>query len=204
MKPKYQRQDCTISIAGATTMEATLAPPYTLKIRLGNAEFDGCGPEESIRADYILFLEAHKICFSGNGSVASQGTAPAAASGTQQSAPTDDSWTDPLEAAWDRAYLRKDGKLSLHVLPTGKSANSDALLLLIYGFQSLLGLDAVPSVGLMDAAQQSGLRIDRVERNLTPDHRKLIIKGGNGKGTRYSLNNRGLKVAQELLERLFD
>ena len=102
------------------------------------------------------------------------------------------------------AYLRKDNKLSLHVLPKTKNSVADSLVLLIYGFQKLLGLEAVSSIALMEAAKQSGLRIDRVDRNIPVEHGKLVIRGGQGKGTRYSVNNRGAAYAQELLEKLFE
>jgi hypothetical protein len=186
-------------------MEATTAAPYTLKITLAGDTFDGTGREEVVREDYERFLEAKKMMLSFqplngkahiNGHIATNGHA--------QSNGTPDASPDPLEAVWDRVFMRKGNKISLHVLPSTKTASSDALLMLIYGYQKWLGQESVRSVDLMEAGQQSGLRIDRIDRYLTPEHRKLIIKGGMGKGSRYSLNNRGLKIAQEMLEKLFD
>jgi hypothetical protein len=56
----------------------------------------------------------------------------------------------------------------------------------------------------MESAKQSGLRIDRVNRNLPKAHQQFLITGGTGKGARYSLNNRGMAYAQELLEGMFE
>lgn len=179
-------------------MEATQAAPYTLKVKLGIGEFDGTGPTELIREDYDRWLQLMEKIASQNTNGKPQPSTHAQANDPSSETP------DPIEAVWDRAFMRKDDKLSLHVLPDSKTPSSDSLLIILYGYQTWLGLDAVRSVDLMDSALQSGLRLDRIDRNLTPQHRKLIIKGGSGKGTRYSLNNRGLRVAQELLEKLFE
>lgn len=174
---------------------------YTsIKVRLGDAEFEASGREEVVASQYDRFLQAIEIGaistsrHSGNGK----------ATETNGKTEGDDDWRDPIEEMWNRAYVRDGEKVSLNVLPSGKTFNSDSIILLIYGYQSLLSRDSVKSIELLDAAQQSGLRIDRIDRNLCAEHRKLVIKGGSGKGSRYSLNNRGMKAAQELLDRLFE
>lgn len=182
-------------------MEATQAP-YKLRSKIGINEFDADGPEKVVKEQYQLFLQA----------IAGQPQPPfqqqngsAAGSNGHASASSDAPPSDEvIEAIWNRAYLRKDNKLSLHVLPKTKTVVADGLVLLIYGFQKLLGLEAVGSIALMEAAKQSGLRIDRIDRNIPVEHMKLVIRGGQGKGTRYSVNNRGAAYAQELLEKLFE
>jgi hypothetical protein len=179
-------------------MEATQAP-YRLKSKIGVNEFDADGPEKVVKEQYQLFLQAIQTLPQvpqNNGSAGTNGyTAP-----NNTAPPTD----EDIEATWNRAYLRKDNKLSLHVLPKTKTAAADTLVLLMYGFQKLFGLEAVSSIALMEAAKQSGLRIDRVDRSLPTEHAKLVIRGGQGKGTRYSVNNRGAAYAQDLLEKLFE
>lgn len=116
----------------------------------------------------------------------------------------DDEDGDPVEGNWDRVFKRTDDQLSLLLLPNGKFRNADSIVLLIYGYQKLYGQNGVPVTSLMEAAKQSGLRIDRVNRNLPKSHQQFLITGGTGKGARYSLNNRGMAYAQELLEGMFE
>jgi hypothetical protein len=94
--------------------------------------------------------------------------------------------------------------LSLLVMPQTQTVNADSIILLIYGYQKLLKRDAVNSTELMESAKWSGLRIDRIDRSLVNGHAAFIVKGGSRKGSRYSLNNRGMLYAQELLEKMFD
>jgi hypothetical protein len=42
---------------------------------------------------------------------------------------------------------------------------ADALIQLMYGFQTLFSQDAFSCMDLMDAAKHSGLRIDRIDRD---------------------------------------
>lgn len=109
-----------------------------------------------------------------------------------------------IEHVWDRAYKRKDNRLSLITLPSTSTQKADAIILLMYGFQTLFSHEAVSCMDLMDAAKQSGLRIDRIDRNLPMAYRAYYNRGGSGKGTRYSLNNVGLRHAQTILEKMYE
>jgi len=168
---------------------------YQLRVRVGDAEFFGSGPEPSVREDYSNWIEVIRDL--GN-AIASGNTMRQPAAEVQQEK------KDPIESAWDRVFVRKEDTLSLNVLPQGKFRNADSIILLIYGYQKLLDLDGVKTTAIMEAAKQSGLRIDRVTRCLPKSHLQLIITGGSGKGSRYSLNNRGMNFAQDLLEKMFD
>lgn len=163
------------------------ASTYKLKVKLGSAEFDAEGPEETVRSQFEQFLEIARM---GKASFEEKGTEPV---------------EEQLDnGEWDRAYLTKQNQVSLKLLPQGRSSNADAILLLIYGHCVLLEHESITSVELMSAAKQSGLRIDRIDRTLTASHKHFVIKGGSGKGSRYSLNNRGRSRAQEILEALFE
>ncbi|MEM6690913.1 MAG: hypothetical protein AAF664_15880 [Planctomycetota bacterium] len=168
---------------------------YHLRIKVGAAEFDAEGPVEIVRSDYESFLNLIERVGTKAIEVRSQSSDPE---------PTPNVGGFIEENTWDKAFLRSEDKLSLNVLPDTKHSNGDAILLLIYGYQTLFQQDGVTSISLMEAAKQSGLRIDRIDRSLTAEHHRLILKGGSGKGTRYSLNNRGISYSQSLLEQLFD
>jgi hypothetical protein len=183
-------------------MEAVVLSPYRLKVRLGSHEFESEGSEPTVKEQFQLFLNAVNLapaihapngCANGSNANDSDGNVV-----------DDDSHDEDLESAWSRAYKRDGDQLSLHVLPQTKFANADALILLIYGYQTLLKQESVKSTEVMEAAKMSGLRVDRIERNLPNSHSVFVIKGGNGKGSRYTLNNRGLTYAQELLETMFE
>ena len=182
----------------------TKAGSYHLRVKVGIAEFDCAGPAELVREDYQAFLDLIN-------------TVGAKAIGSRQLVASERDRLEEKEVdeeevesnsievkTWDRVFLRKEDRLSLNMLPDSKHQNSDSILMLIYGYQTLMGLDGVTSISLLDAAKQSGLRVDRIDRNLTAEHTRLLLKGGTGKGTRYSLNNRGMSYVQNLLEGMFE
>ena len=169
-------------------------PNYELSMRIGDAEFKGIGRESVVRADYATWIEAVKLI----------GQSLAVRNAPQGDDATLEGQGGQIEKSWDRIYKRNGDQLSLNVIPPGNSRNADAILLIIYGYQTLFGQDGVKSTTIMDAAKQSGLRIDRVNRNMPKSHQQLVITGGAGKGLRYTLNNRGLQYAQELLDSMFE
>src|SRR5581483_5610022 len=131
-------------------------------------------------------------------------TEPPSGNGGQNGGQTPLSTNEEPFAQWSRAYRQDGDRLSLHGLPQGKTQNADAIVLLIHGYHELLKRESIPSTELMNAAKQSGLRIDRIDRSIPSSHNAYLIKGGNGKGSRYSLNNRGRAYAQELLDQMFE
>jgi hypothetical protein len=176
-------------------MEVTAAIPYRLKVRLGPHEFEAEGPEASVKEQFATFVTiANTTPVPKNGSSNLQ----------RGSNGSGDPEVEPGAGSWDRAYKRKGDQISLHVLPETKTQNADAIILILYGHQMLLEQESVTSLVLMEAAKQSGLRIDRIDRNLPASHKQYVISGGTGKGTRYSLNNRGAAYAQEMLDKMFD
>lgn len=185
-------------------MEAIAQTPFRLKTRIGAHEFDAEGPEAAVKEQFSLFVQAINSAapeMPSKSKVISTVVHDDVDAVDDRDGPVDD---DAVDAIWNRVYKRDDGKVSLLVLPQTSTPNPDSIILLIYGFQTLLKQEAVNSTDLMDAAKWSGLRIDRIDRNLTNGHASLIVKGGSRKGSRYSLNNRGMTYAQELLEKMFD
>jgi hypothetical protein len=180
-------------------METTAVGSYRLKVRLGAHEFDAEGEKDSVNEQFALFLQAVN-------SVPAQSEAKVNGKASRKDDDNEIRTEDfaATEAILNRAFKAKDEQLSLNVLPQSKFVNADSIMLLLYGYQEILKKDSVQSTDLMDSAKQSGLRIDRLDRALPADYLQFVIKGGSGKGTRYSLNNRGLQYSQEQLERMFD
>lgn len=166
---------------------------HKLRVRVGNAEFTAVGSEDSVAGQYQLFLEAF---------AAAQVGASCRDSGESESEP--DSETEFNHEMFERTF-RDDGEcVSLRVLPDAANQlerDRDALVLLLYGCQELKGCTEVSSVDLMASARQSGIQRNRLDRTIPGE---LVRRGGHRKGTRYSLNNRGIARAQDLLEQLFE
>lgn len=169
--------------------------PYKLRVKLGEAEFEAEGEEEVVREQYEMFLEA----ISGTQDVVAQPRQ--SATDTQNDAPDDKS--DEFDSnLLDRLFSVERGVLSLRVLPQTKSRSADALLLLIYGFMKLQGEHDIFGTKLMKSARQSGLSIDRVDRVISA-HKGLYMRGGARRGAKYTLNNQGVKKAEEIIEKMF-
>lgn len=159
-----------------------------LKVSVNGSDFEGEGPEETIKEQYKMWLNAVN-------------SSPSPPKGKREP-PKDE---ERLELTSHRAYTQDDeGRVSLVVMPETKNRASDSILLLIYGHSLLNGENAIRSVQLMEVLRQSGLRVDRVDRNLSAEARRFVIKGGNRRGSRYGLNNRGKAYAQDLLDTMFE
>lgn len=173
---------------------------HKLRIKIGDAEFEAEGSQESIKLQYDAFLAALAATpkaapvsppgnsFPWNGV---QGVGAAGDIGANQ---------DQLIAKAYNADGDKD-LVSLKYLPKGDAREADALLLLLYGYSKLKGAEAVLGTQLLRAARQSGLPLDRVDRHIAK-HETFLMKGGARKGMKYSLNNQGFVKAAELLKLL--
>lgn len=178
-------------------MEARMAETHKLRIKIGDAEFEAEGSQESIKLQYDAFLAAL---------AAAPKAAPASARSTSSSHSSTDTAAganqdqDQLVAKAYNGDADKD-LVSLKYLPKGETREADALLLLIYGYSKLKGAEAVLGTQLLRAARQSGLTLDRVDRHIVK-HDAFLMKGGARKGMKYSLNNQGFVKAAELLSQL--
>lgn len=192
----------SVATAEAVQVDEFVSGQYHLRIRVGVAEFDCEGPANLVREDYREFLDLiDRVGCKAIAERVEQIERPGL-NGPEEDCSEE---SNGLESGtWERLFMRKEDRLSLNIIPDTKAPNSDAILLLIYGYQKLFQLEGVTSVTLMDAAKQSGLRIDRIDRNVCSEHNKLLLKGGSGKGSRYSLNNRGLHYVEQLLNSMFD
>lgn len=173
------------------SISATTAVPHHLRLKLGDYEFECAGKQELVQEHYEEFKELFSELLQA------KAESPTVKDGDE----SDNAWA----SQWEQVYaVDDDGGTSLLVLPSTKHQTSDALLLILYGHQCVTGNEYMKTTDLMSAAKQSGLRIDRVERNLKREHAVLVNKGGSGKGARYQLNNRGKAYCQELLEDMLE
>lgn len=166
---------------------------HHVRMKIGAHEFEAEGEKSAVEDQLRRWLEII-------------GNIPAA---TQ---PPEDKQKAPVlplqEAEVDQALLARVFKderdmLSLRILPKTKSYAADSLLLLLFGYQTLKQETEVLGLRLMKAGKQSGLQIDRVDRVLSL-YGQYFNKGGARKGARYSLNNRGIEKAKELMNTMFD
>jgi hypothetical protein len=96
------------------------------------------------------------------------------------------------------AVFRKGDPLSLTDRPKSENGNADALLMLVYGHTEMLGEPEVTAAALAKSARQTGVSVDRIGRVIGA-YGDLIKVSGVKKGTRYSLNNRGIAEAEKLI-----
>ena len=187
---------------------------YKLCVRVGGHEFKAVGPEHAVREQFDLFLTAVA-------SVPAAATNPAkpakvaTLNGRQPQGSSDPDLPPGYHDQFDEAEtnghgskiasdllnraFRVDGEVvSLRVLPDGDDAHADAMLLLIYAFQAILGANEVGAVVLTEAARRSGINLTRIDRTIARMN-GYIRKGGRRRGTRYQINNPGMAKAEEIL-----
>jgi hypothetical protein len=168
--------------------------PHRVRIKIGDAEFEAEGSEESVKQQYADFLAAMAA------RPAATATPKQQAPGGTTPPPDGAGITDDLMAS----VFKVDGDLiSLQFLPKGENVKADALMLLLYAYATLKNQQMVLGTQLVRAANQSGLGLERVDRSLDGyEGQNLVLKGGVRKGTKYGLNNQGKKKAEELLKAL--
>lgn len=170
--------------------------PYRLHVKLGPAEFNGEGPEASVKEAYEQFLKAM---------AAFQPFVPTPAPNTPQkdSAPQELSKAD--EKLLERAFIREGDRLILRHLPSADRPNraAETAIMLLYGFKKLLATEDVLVTRLNESLRASGINMERIDRSLAV-HSALYRKGGTRSGGRYTLNNQGDLQAEQWLRELFN
>jgi hypothetical protein len=175
-----------------------MSDPHKVTIKIGDAEFSAEGDKDTVAAQFQAFLAA----------LAMQ-PAPAATPPASPKITADDNNGNggaDVTGDYDPETVRKAFKVtkdivSLNYLPKSAQKDSDALLLLLYGYAVLKGQDQVLGTQLIKAVRQSGITLARVDRALAR-HDSLLLKGGARKGVKYGLNNQGMKAAKEMLTAL--
>src|SRR4051794_19246992 len=109
---------------------------HRMDVKLGDHSFTVEGSEEKCDEQFQRFLTAAVALANGNGrqsKVAAKGISQDSVRGQVNSDPESH---DEIEHVWDRAYRRKDNRLSLITLPSTKLQKADSLILIMYGFQT--------------------------------------------------------------------
>lgn len=182
-------------------------PVQRLKIKIGDAEFDAEGPSALVTEQYAQFLLAIQAVAVARASATphreTPTTVPAANSPASQDTVVTASATPPSEEMLARVFRRDGDGLSLLALPTGPNGDAEGLIMLLYGYQRLCNQTAVTAVALSQAARQSGISLSRLDRTLG-SQTEFIMAAGAHRGRRYSLNNRGVRRAEELVRQLVE
>ena len=187
-------------------------PNNTVKIKIRGAEFEASGSEQSVNTRFEAFMKflAQRPAEQepevvppepegGAGDKAPKANDNGSVSGDEvvTSPPPDES----LDALRRRAYRVQGDTLSLNVIPQGKTADLDAVILILYGRRSLMSADYTMVSALIDGLKQSGLPAERISI-VVAGNETLVTKAGVKRGTRYGLTNRGLQRAEEVLRDL--
>jgi hypothetical protein len=165
---------------------------HRIKIKIGNAEFDAEGSPELVKEQFKEFMAAVSLM----GPEKSANPTPAANLPALPNPPLVDK-TGVDASILERIFMRGD-PLSLAALPKTDNANPDALLVLLYGYTKILGSPQVTGTMLMKSAKKSGVNVDRIDRVINA-HADFILSAGAKKGMRYSLNNRGIQAAEQII-----
>lgn len=157
---------------------------HKIKVRLGDAEFEAEGAEDKVQAQYDQFLAALKHAETQSGK-------PKAAAETKPPAENGDRLARIFE-------LRQDGSIVFRVHPPESTEQADVLALLLLGYRRLAEKNNVLSTQLLRSARQSGLGDVRIDLMAQPHIPRFILRGGQRKGTTYTLTTQGETKAQEV------
>jgi hypothetical protein len=171
---------------------------HRIKVKIGSAEFEATGTQESVQRQYEMFMGALSAM-------------PAAKQ--QAKKPLEDESEDAGDGGADgdtpdsellgRAFAQDDkGTVSLKALPDTDERDGDALLMILYGFKKLRGLNEVPVTQMAIAARQSGASVERIDRSIAVK-KGLFLKAGARRGGKYQLNNPGIQYVERMIRKMF-
>jgi hypothetical protein len=167
----------------------------TLRVRIADSEIEATGTEEFLRERIQEFLK--NIPASGK-KISPPKLSDDLETGSDEAPAMNNSGNEQV----NRLFEDRDGLISLRALPRGANAEAESLLLLLYGYKTIKGTNNVTGVTLMKAAKQSGVNIDRVDRTMGLNT-EYVLKAGLRRGVKYSLNNRGVIKAEEVMHEVF-
>jgi hypothetical protein len=173
---------------------------HRLKIKIGDAEFEAEGPSALVESQYAQFLEIVRSAPIKQATPAPKGdsTDP-----KRNNSELDEVPSEVPNEIISRIFKRTGDAISLLSLPRTENPGADALIALLYGYRRLTAKHNVTGVALMQAARQSGVSIDRVDRVIDAREDFLMIAGAK-RGRTYGLNNRGVKFGEELIMKMVD
>ena len=151
-----------------------------IRIKLGEYEFEGEGPNELVQAELAAFRKLLP----------------------KEEKPISTSERNPLVSQEStRKALRVNGRVVFMGIRT--ESVEDALLVLLLGQKHLRNNDRVTGAEIMDGLRASGQRVNRVDHLLNRHVRDgSITATGRRRARRYRLTNRGIQKAQEITDLL--
>ncbi len=161
-----------------------------LRIKLDTCEFEAEGPRLVVESYFELWQKLVTTHLS---------RAAAALSPTGASSTAENHRPEALTADLRRNLIL------LNARPAGKNHEADAALLLLYGYQQLLGEEgqAVLGTRLKKSWSASGLRRTRIDRFLAKNVRaRLVKKSGVRKASTYRLTPEGTQKAATMVQAL--
>ena len=179
-----------------------------LKMKIGEAEFEADVPENKVQPMYAQFL--FMLERRNQTAVRPMGTDAKPHHQQAEVIVRDGSSAESLLGeTFDQSLLshifdlREDGIVTLKMLPDGADKNADAVLLLLYGYHRLKNEECVLATELFRAAEWSGISLRRPAKELVRNGR-FVIRGGQRKGSHYSLNGQGLAMATAIAAKMFE
>ena len=176
-----------------------------LKIKIGRSEFEAEVPENQIEAMYVRFLGIlDRRSQSAGQPISQQPNQDSAIEATDRARPTTpqsrNETSDPVLAS--RIFdLNQDGAVTLKMLPRGRDTISEAMLLLLYGYRLLRNEEYVLATQLFRATERSGIPLRRPVKGAVRNG-PFVNRGGQKKGSHYSLNTQGLEMAKEIAKEI--
>lgn len=174
-----------------------------LKMKVGEAAFEADVPADKVQSMYAQFLDMLERRSQSANRLVNPGAEP-----DQQEfdpVPTHHagiSELPPEQTVLSRIFdLRDDEIVTLKLLPNGPDGTADAMLLLLYGYRRLKKQDHVLATELFRAAELSGVFLRRPAKEPVRNSR-FVIRGGQRKGSHYSLNGAGVAMAKEIAAKL--
>jgi hypothetical protein len=184
-----------------------------LKMKIGEAEFEADVPENKVQPMYGQFLSMLErrsqtpVWLVGTGAGAHRQRPEGETTAQVEFSPEPLREAGTLGETFDRTLLtrifdlREDGAVTLKVLPSGPDRDADAMLLLLYGYYRLKNEECVLATHLFRAAERSGISLRRPANEYVRNGR-FVNRGGQRKGSHYSLNRQGLAMAKEMTAKL--
>ncbi len=172
---------------------------YKLQIKIGAHEFNGEGPEESVRRDFAEFKSLIELVAAAQPAPKQSNKPKGEDSGNGNGGNgVDEVDTEQL----DRLFLvdPKQKLVSLKIHPHTSDRDRDAMLLIVFGYLKKLALQDAPVGNIKQGLRQTGIRVDRIDKlALKYVNAGYLSKGGTGKGSRYRITNSGMTKANELM-----
>lgn len=175
--------------------------PFKIQLKLGQFEFSAEGDEDSVKAQLEAFM---KIVQNPLSVTQPHPIHPPAHNGHSNDGKGKAAPTAAPEDVRELFNVEKD-IVTIRIHPKekegerGNALGRESLLLLLYGFKRIFGVDDVGVMKMTSAMTKSGVRFKRLnDLAHLLDEENLITKTGTGRGTTYRLTTKGLPEAEKI------